>query len=87
MSTPGCPTLSTAPTAHYPVTAANKKPAGNPGRFKHRGDQRWAVEDLHPADAPSESVKMTLASHILHTQQGIRGLRHAKPFTTRWIQG
>ncbi len=22
---PGCPTLSTAPTAHYPVTAANKK--------------------------------------------------------------
>ena len=34
MSTPCCPTLSTSPTAHYPVTAANKKPAGNPGRFR-----------------------------------------------------
>ena len=34
MSTPCCPTLSTSPTAHYPVTAANKKPARNPGRFR-----------------------------------------------------
>lgn len=34
MSTPSCPTLGTAPTVHHPVTAANKKPAGNPGRFR-----------------------------------------------------
>ncbi len=33
MSTPGCPTLNTTPTVHHPVTAATKKPAGNPGRF------------------------------------------------------
>ncbi len=33
MSNPGCPTLNTAPTVPHPVTAANKKPAGNPGRF------------------------------------------------------
>lgn len=31
--TPGCPRLDSAPTVHHPVTAANKKPAGNPGRF------------------------------------------------------
>jgi len=37
------------------------------------------VRNSHPADAPSESVNVTVASHILHTQQGIRGLRHAKP--------
>ncbi len=36
MSTPGCPTLDTAPTVHHPVTAANKKPAENPGRFTSR---------------------------------------------------
>ncbi len=37
MSTPGCPTLDTAPTVHHPVTAANKKPAENPGRFNPPG--------------------------------------------------
>jgi len=34
MSTPGCPTLGTAPTVRHPVTAANKEPARNPGRFR-----------------------------------------------------
>jgi len=38
MSTPGCPTLDTAATVHHPVTAANKKPAENPGRFKDHAD-------------------------------------------------
>jgi len=39
-------------------------------------------EKLAPADAPSEWAQCTFASHILPTQQTIRGLRHAKPPTS-----
>ena len=42
-------------------------------------DQLRTVRNPHPADAPSGRSNLTVTSHILSIQQGIRGLRHAKP--------
>jgi len=62
------------------ATTGRQARAGHQIRIvEHLGDVAERVRNLHLADAPSEPVKVTFASHIFLAQQGIRGLRHAKP--------
>ena len=54
---------------------------------ERRGDQSWAVRNLHPADAPSESVERVLRKpHSPYTAGHPRSTTGQTALSQRWIQ-